>query len=75
MQDLDVIQANNAKAEEEHATKLVDQGKFVLVKYTGLNYYGFESFDSEAPRNQAAIEWGRQSPTNRVRLLSPSTKG
>lgn len=72
MQDLEIINRQNARAEEEHAEGLVKSGKFVVTKYTGLNYYGFEAFDNEADRNQAALKWVNQSPGHRTRLLNPA---
>lgn len=71
MQDLDVINRLNARAEEEHATKLVKEGKFVVVKYTGLNYYGYEAFDNERDRNAAASAWNNQGAGHRTKLLQP----
>lgn len=72
MQDLDVICRQNARAEEEHAEKLVKQGKYVVTKYTGLNYHGFEAFDDEGPRNKAALDWVNSSPGHRTRLFNPT---
>ena len=70
MQDLDVINRQNARAEEEFAGKLVKEGKFVLIKYNGLNYYGYESFDNERDRNAAASDWTK-GIGHRVKLLQP----
>lgn len=72
MQDLDVINRQNAKATEEHAIKSRDAGKFGLAKYTGLNFHSWADFDTEAERNQAAIEWNNTAPGNRSGHYNPT---
>jgi hypothetical protein len=72
MQDLEVINRQNAKATEEHVIKSRDAGKWGLAKYTGLNFHSWAEFDNEADRNQAAIDWTNASPGNRVGHHNPT---
>jgi hypothetical protein len=71
MQDLDVINRVNAKAVEEHAAKEAKAGKFVLLKFTGLNFLDYVAFDTERERNNAAIEWVNAAPGHRSGHLNP----
>jgi len=71
MQDLDVIQRNNAKAIEEASAKAVKEGKFVVNKFTGLHFIDYEAFDNEAERNNAAIEWANSGPGKRSEIKNP----
>lgn len=73
MQDLDVITRNNAKAVEEHALKTRDAGKYGVAKYTGLNFFSYEDFDTEAERNTAAIAWNNDGPGHLTTLHNPTT--
>lgn len=73
MQDLDVIHRQNAKAVEAHAAKEAAAGKYVLTKYTGLNFHSYSAHDTEAERNQAAIDWTNSSPGNRAGHLNPTS--
>lgn len=71
MQDLNVINRQNAKAVEEHSIKTRDAGKFGLAKYTGLNFFAWADFDTEAERNAAAAEWNNKGAGNRTSLFNP----
>lgn len=73
MQDLEVIHRQNARAVEEHAAKEAKAGKFVLTKYTGLNFHSYEAFNDERSRNEAAVNWTNASPGNRAGHLNPPT--
>ena len=46
MQDLYNIVRLNSAASEAAIPKLVDQGKFVVGIYSGLNYVNHEAFDT-----------------------------
>lgn len=72
MNDIDQISKQNAKAVAGAATKAAADGKFVVLKFSGLNFVDFEAFDTEAPRNKAAIAWTEESPGNRTELLQPA---
>lgn len=72
MQDLDVINRQNAKATEEHAIASRDAGKYGLAKYTGLNFHSWADFDSEGARNKAAVDWTNAGPGNRVAHFNPT---
>lgn len=72
MQDLEIINRQNAKAVEAHAAKEAAAGKYVLTKYSGLNFVDYEAFDTERDRNAAAIEWTNSSPGNRSGHLNPA---
>lgn len=72
MQDLDIINRQNAKATEEHAIKSRDAGKYGLAKYSGLNFHSWADFDTEADRNAAAIAWNNAAPGNRVGHYNPT---
>lgn len=71
MQDLDVIIRQNAKAVEAHASKEAAAGKYVLTKYTGLNFHSYSAFDNERDRNEAAVDWVNSAPGNRSGHLNP----
>lgn len=71
MQDLDVINRINSKAVEEYATKEAKAGKFVLLKFIGLNFLDYTAHDTERERNAAAIEWTNSSPGHRSGHLNP----
>lgn len=71
MQDLNVINRQNAKAVEEHSIKTRDAGKWGLAKYTGLNFFAWADFDSEVARNAAATEWVNKGAGNRTALFDP----
>ena len=74
MQDLDVIIRQNARAEEEFANKEAAAGKWVVARYTGLNYHSYKSFDNERDRNAAAIEWNNDGIGRRTRLINPAAE-
>lgn len=71
MQDLHVINRQNAKAVEAHAIKTRDAGKWGLAKYTGLNFFAWADFDNEADRNAAATQWNNQGAGHRTSLFNP----
>ena len=71
MQDLEVIIRNNAKAAEEHALKTRNNGKWGVVKYTGLNFHSYAEFDTEVERNTAALDWNNGAPGRRTSLINP----
>lgn len=75
MNDLNQIIAKNAKAVESAATKAAADGKFVVLKYSGVNFIDYEAFDTEAPRNAAATAWTNDAPGNRTELRSPAYNG
>lgn len=72
MQDLEIINRNNSKAVEEHAAKEAQAGKFVLLKFSGLNFVDYTAFDSEGERNAAAIAWTNAAPGHRSGHLNPT---
>lgn len=71
MQDLNVIIRQNAKAVEEFAAKEARAGKYVVARYTGLNFHSYEAFDNERDRNAAAIKWKNESNGHTVQHLNP----
>ena len=73
MNDLQQIEKHNADAVARAATKAVVAGKFVVLKYSGLNFIDYEAFDAEGPRNEAATKWTNESPGNRTELRQPET--
>ena len=72
MQDLEIINRQNAKATEEHAIRSRADNKFGLAKYSGLNFHSWADFDTEAERNKAAVDWTNAAPGNRTALFNPS---
>jgi len=75
MNDLNQIIQKNSEAVESASRKAVADGKFVVLKYSGVNFIDYEAFDTEAPRNSAAIAHTNEAPGNRVELLSPAYNG
>lgn len=75
MNDIDQIARHNAKAVEQGAAQAAAQGKFVVLKYSGLNFIDFLAFDTEGERNKAALDWANASPGNRTALLQPADDG
>ena len=71
MQDLEVINRTNSKAVEEYAAKEAKAGKFVLLKFTGLNFVDYTAHDSERERNAAAIDWTNTAPDHRSGHINP----
>lgn len=71
MQDLEIINRQNAKAVEEHAIKTRDHGKWGVAKYTGLNFHSYADFDNEADRNAAAAQWNNSTLGGRTKLINP----
>lgn len=74
MQDLAIINANNAKAVEEHALKARDTNKWGLACYAGLNFFKWQEFDTELERNKAATEWNNEGAGHRTSLYNPAIK-
>lgn len=74
MNDLNQIIDNNAKAVEAHAAKEAANGKYVLLKYTGLHFVDYAAFGSERERNAAAVEYTNAAPSNVSKPLNPTAK-
>ena len=72
MNDLNQIIDNNAKAVEAHAAKEAANGKYVLLKYTGLHFVDYVAFDNERERNEAAIAYTNAAPSNRSGHINPT---
>ena len=72
MQDIDVIQRQNAQASRAGIERETAAGRYVVAAFTGLNYTDYAAFDTEAERNQAAIEWTNAAPGNRTELHNPN---
>lgn len=73
MQDIDVIERQNARAVEEHSLKTRDAGKWGLARYTGLNFHSWKDFDNERDRNAAASDWNNEGAGHRTKLFDPET--
>lgn len=72
MNDLNVINKQNAKAVEAHASKEAAAGKYVHLKYTGLHFVDYEAFDTEADRNAAAAAYTAKGGSNVSKFLNPT---
>lgn len=66
MHDIDVIAKKNQEAVAKAAAAAAAEGKLVLYKFSGLHFVGYSTHNTEAERNQAAIDWNNASPTHRV---------
>lgn len=71
MNDIDQIAKHNARAVEQGAAQAARDGKFVVLKFSGLNFVDYEAFDDEGARNEAATKWTNESPGNRTELRQP----
>jgi hypothetical protein len=65
MQALETIHRQNAQATEAAARSAAAAGQLVLLKYSGLNFVDYSTHETEAARNQAAIDWNNAAPGNR----------
>lgn len=72
MQALEIIHRQNEQAVRDAVPAEVAKGKFVVAKFSGLNFVGYESFDNERDRNAAAIAHTNAAPGNRTELHSPT---
>lgn len=71
MTDLTVINRPNSIAVQWYAAEQARAGKFVLLKFTALEFVDFSSFETERERNAAAIAWGNSAPEHRVSFINP----
>ena len=72
MQDLNTIIKVNREAIERDIPKQQAAGKYVVAQYAGLNFFGYSVHDTEAERNQAAIDYTNAGPSNRTELFNPT---
>lgn len=71
MHDLNTINKINAEAVQRGAHQAALAGKYVLLKYTGVNFVDFEAHDTHEAREAAAAQYEGQSYTNVSRRIDP----
>lgn len=72
MQDLEVIQKLNSEAHERDIPNQQAKGLYVVAEYSGLNYTGYTTHETEAGANTAACDIGLQ-PGKRAKVYNPTT--
>lgn len=73
MQDLSVINKQNAQATAESIPAERAAGKFVLATYVGLHFFGHTSYDTRAEAQAKLDEIvASNTPGERYQLLEPT---
>lgn len=73
MRDLNDIVENNTKATLDAIPAEQARGKYVVAKYTGVNFAGYDTFDCASDANNAARAF-RDSGPGFSTMVYPSTK-
>jgi len=62
MRDLNDIVENNTKATLDAIPAEQARGKYVVAKYTGVNFAGYDTFDTPEDANKAARAFRESGP-------------
>lgn len=71
MQALETIARQNAAATERDIPNQQAAGKHVVAQYAGLNFIGYQAFDTEKQAQAFAAEFVDECPGNRTELHRP----
>lgn len=74
MQALETIERQNNEAVQRDIPAQQAAGKHVIAEYAGLNFTGYQAFDTEKDALAHASAYQNQTPGNRVEYFAPTNK-
>lgn len=74
MQDIEIIERQNNAAVQRDIPNQQAAGKHVVAQYAGLNFIGYQAFDTEKDALAFSSTFINECPGNRTELHNPTNK-